>query len=99
MAHEHEFAEEDARTIGYSIGIDWKNIDLEQFRLGLEVEMEHGSHDPETNVIGDDPHLAGRIAWAHLKEIPDYYSRLLDMEATAKEELGSNENQGYSEEQ
>lgn len=91
MAYGDEYSEEDARTIGYSIGIDWKNVDLEQFRLGLQVEMEHGSHDPETNVIGDDVHLAGKIAWAHLKEIPDYYSRLLEMEARAKEELGSNE--------
>ena len=89
MSSVQEFSEEEARTIGYSIGIDWKNVDLEQFRLGLGVEMEHGSHDPETNVIGDDPHLAGRIAWAHLKELPDYYTRLLKMEAEVEAEMES----------
>lgn len=49
--------------------------------MGLAVELEHGSHDPETNVINDDPKLAGKIAWAHLKEIKDYYTRLAKMEA------------------
>ena len=47
---------------------------------GLSVELEHGSHDPETNVIDDNENLAGKIAWAHLKEIRDYYARLEKME-------------------
>ena len=98
MATGDEYSEEDARTIGYSIGIDWKNVDLEQFRLGLQVEMEHGSHDPETNVIGDDVHLAGKITWAHLKEIPDYYSRLLKMEAEAEAEAEMESESNYTNE-
>jgi hypothetical protein len=54
--------------------IDWSQIDLEQFRRGLEVELEHGAIDSETNVTGDDLALTGKIAWAHLKEIRDYYT-------------------------
>jgi hypothetical protein len=66
------------------LGIDWAQIDLEQFRRGLEVELEHGARDPETNVTHDDPLLTGKIAWAHLKEIRDYYTRLDRLEAEAK---------------
>ena len=81
-----KFLSEDARRIGTEIGIDWATapFDLEQFRMGLEVELEHGGHDPETNVTSDDPILTGKIAWAHLKELPDYYTRLAAMEAAAE---------------
>lgn len=77
---------EEAKRIGTALGIKWGVIDLEQFRRGLEVEFEHGSHDPETNVTNDDVELTGKITWAHLKEIPDYYTRLdrLEAEADAK---------------
>jgi hypothetical protein len=80
------FTETDARRIGSDIGIDWDTVpfDVEQFRRGLEVELEHGAHDPETNVTGDDPILTGKIAWAHLKELSDYYTRLAAMEAEAE---------------
>lgn len=73
----------EAKNIGDAIGIDWQEYDLEQFRMGLEVELEHGSHDPETDVTGDDMEMTGKIAWAHLKEIPDYYTRLAKMEKEA----------------
>jgi len=73
-----------ARVIGNQLGIDWSLINIDQFRRGLEVEFEHGSHDSETNVTNDDPILTGKIAWAHLKEIPDYYTRLDQMEAEAE---------------
>lgn len=75
-----EFTPEEAKAIGESIGIDWAAVDLEQFRLGLAVELEHGARDPETNVTGDDIAATGKIAWAHLKELPDYYTRLAEME-------------------
>jgi len=52
--------------------------------MGLEVELEHGTRDPETNVTGDDPILTGKIALAHLREFPDYYTRLAVMEAEAE---------------
>ncbi len=80
-----KYTSEEAKDIGNKIGIDWKQVDLEQFRMGLEVEMEHGSLWGEaTNVTKDDPCFTGRIAWAHLKEIPDYYTRLGKMEAEAE---------------
>lgn len=75
-----EFTKEEAKRIGDSIGIDWNKYDLEQFRMGLGVELEHGAHDPETNVTNDDEIMTGKIAFAHLKEIPDYYTRLDKME-------------------
>ena len=86
MATTTRFEIEEARRIGQEIGIDWTSapFDVEQFRSGLEVELEHGAHDPETNVTGDDPILTGKIAWAHLKELPDYYTRLAAMEAEAE---------------
>lgn len=79
------FTSEDARRIGEAIGIDWTSapFDVDQFRLGLGVELEHGAHDPETDVTGDDELITGKIAWAHLKELPDYYTRLARMEAEA----------------
>lgn len=80
-----EFTPQEAQQIGEQIGIDFAKIDLEQFRMGLSVELEHGSHFGEdTNVTKDDPQFTGRIAWAHLKEIPDYYTRLAKMEAEAE---------------
>lgn len=88
MSHEKEYTDEEAKKIGDTIGIDWSQYDLEQFRLGLSVEMEHGSHDPETNVTNNDEIMTGKITWAHLKELPDYYTRLIKMEQEAEEELG-----------
>ena len=79
----NEFGTDDARKIGEQIGVDFTKFDLEEFRKGLAIELEHGSHDPETNVTKSDPLLTGKIAWAHLKEIPDYYTRLEKMESEA----------------
>ena len=78
-----EFTVEEAKSIGDSIGVDWSKTVLEEFRIGLGVELEHGSRDPQTNVTNDDPLLTGKIAWAHLNEIPDYYTRLIAMEREA----------------
>ena len=78
-----QFTVEEARRIGDTLGIDWGAIDLEQFRAGLRVELEHGSHDPQTDVTHDDPILTGKIAWAHIKEFADYYTRLAQMEQEA----------------
>jgi hypothetical protein len=83
---EDRFTDEDARRIGEEIGVDWATapFDVDQFRRGLHVELEHGLHDPATNVTGDDPILTGKIALAHLNEFPDYYTRLEQMEADAE---------------
>ena len=84
MTAKRSFTSEEARQIGDALGIDWAAVDLEQFRRGLEVELEHGAHDPQTNVTDDDPLMTGKIAWAHLKEIRDYYTRLDKLEAEAE---------------
>ena len=75
---------DEALRVGDAIGIDWSRFDLEQFRAGMEVELEHGSHDPQTDVTGDDPILTGKIALAHMKEFPDYYERIERMEREAE---------------
>jgi len=76
------FTAEQARELGSQIGINWDSspFDVAQFRRGLDVELEHGDHDPETNVTNGDPVMTAKIAWAHLKELPDYYTRLAVME-------------------
>ena len=80
------FTADDARAIGEKIGIDWDTapFDVDQLRIGMDVELEHGLHDPLTNVSNDDPLFTAKIALAHLNEFPDYYTRLERMEAEAK---------------
>ena len=73
----------EARAVGAALGVDWTKVDPEQFRRGLEVEFEHGTREAQTNVTNDDVALTGKIAWAHLKEFPDYYARLDKLEAEA----------------
>jgi hypothetical protein len=86
MTRTREFSEEEARAIGQRIGIDWSagDVDLEQFRMGLAVELEHGNQDPATDVTHDDETITGKIALAHLKEIRNYYTRLAAMEREAE---------------
>ena len=85
MTQTKEFTIEDARRIGAAVGIDWDTspFGVGQYLLGLEVELEHGRRDPDTNVTDNADLPTGRIAWAHLKELPDYYTRLAVMEADA----------------
>ena len=84
MSEERRTTIEEARRVGDEIGVDWDRFDLEQFRAGMDVEFEHGSHDPQTDVTGDDPITTGKIALAHMKEFPDYYERLERMEKEAE---------------
>lgn len=86
MSAKKLFNIEQAREIGDKLGIDWSHFDVEQFRMGLNVELEHGLVDPSTNVTGNDPIMTGKIALAHLNEFADYYTRLEKMERKAKEE-------------
>lgn len=73
-----------ARRIGERLGLKWDRFDVDQFRRGMEVELEHGLRDPVTNVTDDDLLTTGKIALAHLNEFPDYYDRLDKMEAEAE---------------
>ena len=84
MSESRRFTIEEARRIGTALGVDWSRFDVEQFRLGLEVELEHGTSDPATDVTHDDPLRTGKIALAHLNQFPDYYTRLAAMNAAAK---------------
>lgn len=85
MPPKKHFTAEEAKKIGESLGITWKKFDAEQFRMGLDVELEHGLVDPETNVTNDDPIMTGKIALAHLNEFSDYYTRLEKLEKEADE--------------
>ncbi|MFH0872749.1 MAG: DUF5661 family protein [bacterium] len=84
MSEKRRFSPDEAKRIGNNLGINWDQVDLEEFRRGLEVELEHGARDPETNVTNDDLTLTGKIALAHLREFADYYTRLDKMEAEAE---------------
>jgi hypothetical protein len=84
MSVEVHFNHSDAKRIGDSLGVQWDSFDVEQFAAGLNVELEHGTKDPATDLTHDDPIATGKIALAHLKEIPDYYTRLIVMEREAE---------------
>lgn len=85
MSAQKQFTTEQALEIGRGLGIDWSQFDVEQFRMGLDVELEHGRRSPESDVTGDDPLTTGKIALAHLNEFPDYYTRLARMEKEAND--------------
>lgn len=80
MEPKKHFTSEEAKRVGETLGIDWTKFDVEQFRMGMDVELEHGTVDPNTNVTDDDEIMTGKIALAHLNEFPDYYTRLEKME-------------------
>lgn len=84
MSEKKLFSASEAKRIGEALGIPWDKFDVEQFTLGINVELEHGRRDPETDVTHDEPMVTGKIAWAHLNEIPDYYTRLAAMESEAQ---------------
>ena len=79
------FTTEEAKEVGEKLGIDWSKYDVEQFRIGMGIELEHGTIDSNTNVTDDDSLMTGKIALAHLNELTDYYSRLLEMEEEGEE--------------
>ncbi len=85
MTAKTHFPADEAKRIGELLGIDWTRFDVEQFRIGMDVELEHGVNDPTTDVTHNDPILTGKIALAHLNEFPDYYTRLAKMEREAEE--------------
>lgn len=78
-----KFTAEEAKNIGEQLGIKWDKWDVEQFRMGMDVELEHGTINKITNVTNDNPLMTGKIALAHLNEFSDYYTRLKKMEIEA----------------
>lgn len=86
-----KFSMEEAKKIGDTLGIKWDKFDVDQFRRGLDVELEHGLVRPQTNVTNDDPAMTGKIALAHLNEFADYYDRLEKLEKEADKFWGKEE--------
>jgi hypothetical protein len=84
MSPKKVFTVKKAKEIGKVLGINWTKFDVEQFRMGMDVELEHGTENSVTNVTNDDPLMTGKIALAHLNEFPDYYTRLLKLEEEAE---------------
>ncbi|MCX6806580.1 MAG: hypothetical protein NT135_00435 [Candidatus Berkelbacteria bacterium] len=89
MEPKKSFTTEEAKEIAEKLGLKWDKFDVEQFRMGMDVELEHGLIDSHTNVTNDDPLITGKIALAHLNEFSDYYTRLDKMEKEAEATLGN----------
>lgn len=85
MAYKKVFSSKQAKEVGEKLGVRWDKYNVEQFRMGMDVELEHGTVDSNTNVTDDDPLLTGKITLAHLNEISDYYTRLAKMEKEGEE--------------
>ena len=85
MSNKKHFSADEVKKIGEQLNIKWDKFNVEQFRMGMDVELEHGLVDPHTNVSNDDPLITGKIALAHLNEFADYYTRLEKMEEDAEE--------------
>jgi hypothetical protein len=79
-----KFTNKEAKKVGEQLGIKWDKFDVDQFRRGMNVELEHGTVDKTTDVTDDDPIVTGKIALAHLNEFSDYYDRLEAMEKEAE---------------
>ncbi len=79
------FTIDEAKVVGEQLNVDWSKFNIEQFHMGMNVELEHGTRNAQTNVSNDDPLTTGKIAWAHLNEFPDYYTRLELMEKEAEQ--------------
>ena len=88
MGSKRSFSFDEAKKIGEQLGIKWDKFDVEQFRMGMDVELEHGLVSPATNVTNDDSLITGKIALAHLEEFSDYYTRLEKMEKEANKFWG-----------
>ena len=84
MSPKKVFKAKKAKEIGEALGIDWAKFDVEQFRMGMDVELEHGTENSVTNVTNDESLMTGKITLAHLNEFPDYYTRLLKLEEEAE---------------
>ncbi|MGV8906911.1 MAG: DUF5661 family protein [Acetobacterium sp.] len=84
MSEKKEVTSEQAKEIGRMLAVNWSKFDIEQFRMGMNVELEHGTIDSHTNVTGNDLLVTGKITLAHLNEFPDYYTRLRKMEDDAE---------------
>ena len=84
LSSKKHFSADEAKKIGEQLGIKWDKFNVEQFKMGMDIELEHGLVDPHTNVSDDNPLTTGKIALAHLNEFSDYYTRLEKLEKEAE---------------
>ncbi len=96
MKLKKEFTKKEAELIGIKLGIKWDKFNVEQYRMGINVELEHGKRNIVANISNDDPIITGKIALAHLKEFPDYYDRLKKMEKEADKFWGKKRKNGLN---
>jgi len=68
------FTRRDAINIANELGITFDKFSLDDFLVGLNIELEHGTISPKTNVTNDDKIMTAKIALAHLNEFSDYYN-------------------------
>jgi hypothetical protein len=78
-----KFTMSEALDIAKKLNIDFDKVSFtpEEYLEGINIELEHGSVDPDTNVSNDDPLTTGKIALAHLNESPIYYNEDIGLEA------------------
>jgi hypothetical protein len=78
-----KFTLPEAMDIANKLGIDFDKVGFtpEEYLEGINIELEHGTVDPHTNVSNDDPIITGKIALAHLNESPIYYNEDIGLEA------------------
>ena len=88
------FSVTEAERIGNHLGISWDRFGVEQFRMGLNHELEHGRRDPATDVTHDEPTMTGKLVLAHLNEIPDYYTQLAAMKQEAERARSTQQSRG-----
>ncbi len=77
------FSLAEALNIAKQLGIDFNKVQFtpDEFLEGLNIELEHGTEYPHTNVSNDNPLTTGKIALAHLNETPLYYNSDIGLEA------------------
>jgi len=78
-----KFTSSEAVAVAKQLGVDFDKVKFtpEEFLEGINIELEHGTTDPDTNVTNDDPLTTGKIALAHLNESPIYYNDDIGLEA------------------
>lgn len=83
--HRVRFESDEAFTTAQELGIDFSReaFDLEEFRRGMDAELLHGERDHTTDVTNDDPVETAKLVLCHLRERPDYYTRLLEADEAA----------------
>lgn len=80
----------DALYASEVLGVSFNNYTLEEFLIGINIEIEHGLINPHTNVTNDNLIATAKIALAHLNEYPNYYNKdygLLTFEKFLKSKL------------